>query len=80
MALPRSGRGAVAATSREPRKTRTRPAVTVASSGRSRRRKGSSSSQGASSTTQSGAVDCRKIAAAAVVSLVAVTKQTSVAA
>ena len=48
--------------------------------GRSRRRIGSPSSSGASSSTQIGAVDCRKIAAAAVVHFVAVTKATKVAA
>ena len=78
--LPSSGSGAVADTGSIPTKKHPRPRASTAMYTTSRPRIRSPRSQGLSSTTQSGAVACRKMALAAVVSLFDWTKRIMVTA
>ena len=80
MTLPAAGLGAVASGRSTPTKKSAAPAPSNAITGRSVRRSGSRSSNGPSNRTQRGAVVCRKIAFAAVVRVLAVTKRIMVAA
>ncbi len=78
--LPRGGSGAVADGASAPTKNSTSPSATGAMKARSRPRVRSFSSSGARSRRYIGAVDCRKIALAEVVSLLEATNSTRVAA
>ncbi len=75
-----AGSGAVTVDSGRPMKHIASPNPTAARNPRSRDRKRSPSRSGARITMYNGAVDCRKIAFADVVSLVDVTNSVSVAA
>jgi hypothetical protein len=78
--FPRRGCGAVAEVASVPTRSRANPLPSTAMNSTSRRRVGSPSNHGARSEIYKGAVDCRKMVLAAVVSLVPRTKRMRVAA